>query len=825
GSSSPQIPAPSPLANGLGPSPPPPSTIHSKIVNHLIQGTSSAVGSPGGKMSSPGGDTVTGNVHTKGKNSASKHNAISPKGSTPSMCKSSVSPLLAGSAQLALSRTGSVPTRSAKSTQMAVSGITFQQVYANQVLGTTQLGLQLPSKSGAMRTLPTGASPSFTMRTPLPLNILTTAVPTSVTSGAESLGQTQPHPSFLLQTEDLRHPEVQGSPSLHTCKVRGQVCTSVCLLVVRTRSSVMDKVAVISVSDKTGVESFATRLSKLGFQIVASGGTFKVLESSGLAVKEVSSLTGFPEMLGGRVKTLHPAIHGGILAREHEASELKDKGFNFITIVVCNLYPFEKVVSQTDVAVKDAVENIDIGGVTLLRAAAKNHERVTVVCSPNDYDQIILEIEKSATKDTSLDTRKCLALKAFTHTAHYDAIIADYFRKEYSAGTSQLTLRYGMNPHQKFAQIFTSLSSLPLKVLNGSPGFINFCDALNGWQLVKELEKVLGLPAATSFKHVSPAGAAIGVSLSENEAKVCQVEDLKFLSPLAIAYARARGADRMSSFGDFIALSAKCDVSTAKIISREVSDGVIASDYDPEALEILKKKKNGNYCILKIDPTYIPQEQEERTLFGITMQQTRNNAVINKDLLKNIVSSNKNLSEEAARDLLVATIALKYTQSNSVCFAKNGQIVGIGAGQQSRIHCIRLAGDKVNNWWLRHHPKVMDLKFKKGVKRAEISNAIDMYVNRKIGQDLNENTWEEMLETPAELLKDEECDAWVKSLKGVALSSDAFFPFRDNIDRAVQSGVEYIASPAGSTNDEAIIGACNEHNTVLAFTNLRLFHH
>lgn len=558
--------------------------------------------------------------------------------------------------------------------------------------------------------------------------------------------------------------------------------------------------------------------------MVASGGTAKAIRDAGLEVRDVSDITGAPEMLGGRVKTLHPAIHAGILSRSSDAVELHNQGYEFIQVVICNLYPFEKTVEKIGVTVEEAVENIDIGGVTLLRAAAKNHERVTVICDPKDYELIMKEIE--ANGDTSPERRKQLALKAFTHTAKYDDAISDYFRKQYRNNISQINLRYGMNPHQKPAQIYTTLENLPLQVLNGSPGFINLCDALNGWQLVKELKQVLGLPAATSFKHVSPAGAAVGVPMSKVEAKICMVDDMyDQLSDLAIAYARARGADRMSSFGDFIALSDTCDESTAKIISREVSDGVIAPDYTTAAVDILKKKKNGAYCILLIDPNYEPNQIERKTIFGITLEQKRNDALIDKSLFSNIVSKNKNLPENAIRDLIVATIALKYTQSNSVCYAKDGQVIGIGAGQQSRIHCTRLAGVKADNWWLRQHPKVLSMVFKQGIKRAEISNAIDNYVNGTVGEDMPLRQFQSMFETVPEFLTDNERKEWGKKLTGVSLASDAFFPFRDNIDRANVSGVSFIASPAGSNNDAAVIKAADEHGMVVAHTNLRLFHH
>lgn len=545
------------------------------------------------------------------------------------------------------------------------------------------------------------------------------------------------------------------------------------------------KLALLSVSDKTGLIDFAKGLQSFGLKLVASGGTSKALKDAGLKCLDVSDITGAPEMLNGRVKTLHPAVHAGILSRfiESDVADMERQKFEFIQIVVCNLYPFSETIAKPNVTIPDAVENIDIGGVTLLRAAAKNHTRVTVICDASDYEKVLNEVRQFG--DTQESTRQCLALKAFTHTAQYDSVISDYFRKQFSSGESQLNLRYGMNPHQKPAQLYTTLDKLPLKVLNSSPGFINLCDALNAWQLVRDLKKNLKLPAAASFKHVSPAGAAVATPLSKEQAAVCMVDDLyDSLSLLGIAYARARGADRMSSFGDFIALSEPCDVITAKIISREVSDGIIAPGYNAEAFEILKKKKNGSYCILQIDPTYEPDENESRTLFGLHLEQKRNDAEINAEVFKNIVSSRKDLSENAIRDLIIAQIALKYTQSNSVCYAKDGQVIGIGAGQQSRIHCTRLAGDKANNWWLRQHPRVLTLEFKKGVKRAEISNAIDNYVNGTVGQDMPKEQFEAMFDKVPEPLTDADKKEWVQKLTGVALGSDAFFPFRDNVDRA-----------------------------------------
>lgn len=591
------------------------------------------------------------------------------------------------------------------------------------------------------------------------------------------------------------------------------------------------KLALLSVSDKTGLLSLGKALSEMGLQLVGSGGTATALRNAGLSVLDVSDVTKAPEMLGGRVKTLHPAVHAGILARlsNSDQEDMKRQNFEMISVVVCNLYPFVQTVSKPDVTVADAVENIDIGGVTLLRAAAKNHDRVTVICDPNDYDAIVKEMKQSKDHQTSSETRQKLALKAFTHTSEYDLAISDYFRRQYSAGQSQLTLRYGMNPHQKPAQVFTTRDRLPLTTLNGSPGYINLCDALNAWQLVKELKEAVGLPAAASFKHVSPAGAAVGLPLTQDEASVCMVSDLlEALSPVACAYARARGADRMSSFGDFVALSDPCDDITAKIISREVSDGIVAPGYTTEALNILKKKKGGNYCVLQMDPNYEPDLMERKTIYGLTLEQRRNDAKITGDLFTNVVTENKELPENAIRDLIVATIALKYTQSNSVCYARDGQVIGIGAGQQSRIHCTRLAGGKAALWWLRSHPAVLRAQncFRAGVTRAVRANAIDNYVNGTIGTDMPLDQWNALFEgdAPALLTRDQR-DQWLAKMSRVALASDAFFPFRDNIDRAVQVGVEYIGSPSGSNNDQEVINACNEHKITLAHTNLRLFHH
>ena len=390
----------------------------------------------------------------------------------------------------------------------------------------------------------------------------------------------------------------------------------------------------------------------------------------------------------------------------------------------------------------------------------------------------------------------------------------------------ELELKYGCNPNQKPAKIFMNDNKdLPVTVLSGRPGYINFLDALNGWQLVKELKEATGLPAATSFKHVSPAGAAVGLPLDDVLRKIYWVDDQGELSPLASAYARARGADRMSSFGDFISLSDVCDVATAKLIKREVSDGVIAPGYEPEALEILKSKKNGNYNVIQIDPDYVPEELERKQVFGVVFEQGHNNLKIDKEMLKNIVTENKDLTEEAAMDLVISLITLKYTQSNSVCFVKGGQAIGIGAGQQSRVHCTRLAGSKADNWYLRQNPKVLNLPFIDGIRRADRDNAIDLYIGEDYMDVLADGIWEKIFKEKPEVFTREEKRAWLDGLTDVALGSDAFFPFGDNIDRAHKSGVKYVAQPGGSVRDDQVIDTCNQYGMVMAFTGIRLFHH
>ena len=390
----------------------------------------------------------------------------------------------------------------------------------------------------------------------------------------------------------------------------------------------------------------------------------------------------------------------------------------------------------------------------------------------------------------------------------------------------ELELKYGCNPNQKPSRIYMEEGELPIKVLNGKPGYINFLDAFNGWQLVKELKKATGLPAATSFKHVSPAGAAVRLPMSDVEKKIYWVDDMDMeFTPLANAYARARGADRMSSFGDFISLSDVCDVATAKIIKREVSDGVIAPGYEPEALEILKAKKKGNYNVIEIDENYVPKELERKEVFGITFEQGRNELKIDEDFFSNIVTENKEIPESAKIDLAISMITLKYTQSNSVCYAKGGQAIGIGAGQQSRIHCTRLAGSKADNWWLRQSPQVLGLQFVDGIGRADRDNSIDLYIGEDYMDVLADGAWEKIFKVKPEVFTREEKRAWLDQLEDVALGSDAFFPFGDNIERAHKSGVKYVAEPGGSIRDDNVIETCNKYGMAMAFTGIRLFHH
>ncbi|KLU84172.1 bifunctional purine biosynthesis protein ADE17 [Magnaporthiopsis poae ATCC 64411] len=591
------------------------------------------------------------------------------------------------------------------------------------------------------------------------------------------------------------------------------------------------RIAIVSVFDKTGLLDLAKGLVKNDVRILASGGTAKMIRESGFAVEDISAITKAPEMLAGRVKTLHPAVHAGILARNLESDEkdLAEQSIDKVDYVVCNLYPFKDTVAKINVTVPEAVEEIDIGGVTLIRAAAKNHSRVTILSDPNDYAEFLKELDAGEIKESS---RKLYALKAFEHTADYDAAISDFFRRQYASdGLQHLALRYGANPHQKPASAYTKDGNLPFKVLCGAPGYINLLDALNAWPLVKELKEALGRPAAASFKHVSPAGAAIGLPLSDDEKKVYMVEGIEGIdsSGLAQAYARARGADRMSSFGDMIALSDVVDEPTAKIISREVSDGIIAPGYEAAALAILKKKKGGRYLVLEMDPEYEPPTREQRTVYGINLSQHRNDAKISPASFGSIITPKDAatpLPETALRDLAVATIALKYTQSNSVCYAANGQVIGLGAGQQSRIHCTRLAGDKADNWWLHFHPRVLAAKWKQGAKRPEKSNAIDLLVSGQLPKaGAEKDAFEALFEEVPAAFTEAEREEWLGKLTDVAISSDAFFPFPDNVFRAARSGVKYMAAPSGSQNDQVVFETAEKLGITFVEQSIRLFHH
>ncbi|WP_348633645.1 phosphoribosylaminoimidazolecarboxamide formyltransferase [Flavonifractor sp. AGMB03687] len=397
-------------------------------------------------------------------------------------------------------------------------------------------------------------------------------------------------------------------------------------------------------------------------------------------------------------------------------------------------------------------------------------------------------------------------------------------KKEEAQTMTELELKYGCNPNQKPARIFMESGELPIKVLNGKPGYINFLDALNSWQLVKELKEATGLPAAASFKHVSPAGAAVGTPLTDVEKKIYFAEDMD-LSPIACAYVKARGADRLCSYGDWAALSDVCDAQTAHYLALEVSDGVIAPGYTDEALEILKTKRKGGYNVVEIDPNYVPKAIEHKDVFGITFEQGRNNYEINTDLLNNIVTDSKDLPENAKRDMLISLITLKYTQSNSVCYVKDGQAIGVGAGQQSRIHCTRLAGSKADNWLLRQHPKVLGLQFVDGIRRPDRDNAIDVYISDEYEDVLAEGVWQNTFKVKPEVLTAEEKNAWIATQSGVTVGSDAFFPFGDNVERARKSGVSYIVQPGGSIRDDHVIATCNKYGIVMAFTGMRLFHH
>ena len=586
--------------------------------------------------------------------------------------------------------------------------------------------------------------------------------------------------------------------------------------------------ALLSVSDKAGLIDLAKALADNGVEMLSTGGTAKAIRTAGLPVKDVSEFTGSPEVMDGRVKTLHPRVHGGILMRELpgmlDAEQLEQIGGAPIDLVVVNLYPFSATVAK-GAPWADCIENIDIGGPTMVRAAAKNHARVSVVVDASDYGMIAKSLPAGPTEDQ----RKQLALKAFSHTATYDTTIAEWLQGQLGEGRmGTTTLKYGCNPQQKPASVRGLLSPsgpqpMPFDVLSGVPGYINLLDALNAWQLVKELSAATGLPAAASFKHVSPAGAAVYAPIEPEMLSVYEAAG-KELSPTAIAYLRSRQADPLCSFGDFVAVSGVVDASTAALLKIEVSDGIIAGGFEPAALEILKAKKGGKYIVLQADANFDPPLEEERVVFGTSFRQCRAAEAVGASTLEKVVTADKNLPDAAKRDLLVAQIAIKYTQSNSVGYAKDGQMVGVGAGQQSRVDCVKLAGRKVETWYLRQHPKVRALQFKEGVKRQERINARVRYIEGDMPP-TEKAQWLTQFVTEPEPLTLSEKAEFMATLTGVSLASDAFFPFRDSLDVASTRGVSYVVAAGGSVADEEVITAADEYKMVMAFSGLRLFHH
>jgi phosphoribosylaminoimidazolecarboxamide formyltransferase/IMP cyclohydrolase len=591
------------------------------------------------------------------------------------------------------------------------------------------------------------------------------------------------------------------------------------------------KVAIISTYDKTNIELFGKFLLDKSFKIYSSGGTYKHLESSfkkmGITnldnLQEISSLTEFPEMLNGRVKTLHPKIYGGILAKRNDENsmlELNTHNIPSIDMVIVNLYPFEEMLKKTDEE-EILIENIDIGGHTLIRAAAKNYKDVLVVTNPNDYQHI---------QDNFINLDyKHFAKKAYEYVTKYDMAISSYFNPDiiYRQYKKEFNLKYGLNPQQKSAGIYNNSIQLniPFKILNGNPGYINFMDAVYGWNLVSELKQILNLPATASYKHTSPAGVGLPILLNDVLRQAYFVSD-KTLTPIALSYIRARNSDPLCSFGDFIAINDIVDVCTANLLSSDVSDGIIALGYEIEAFEILKKKKKGTYVILQGNYDPLNNNTEIRELHGITLIQEKNKKITDHNTLKNIVTNNKNLTDQAIIDLILANTTTKYTQSNTIVAAKDGQVIGVGAGQQSRIDCIKLVKRKVINWYLRQNIQCLDLikLFKNGTHKQIKINAIIRYIEN----DFTEIEYKEWIELfnkkPDSLIKN---DDFIKQLDNISLASDAFMPFRDNIDVSSQFGVKFIVQPGGSIADNEIIKACNDYDMIMCVTgsDMRMFLH
>jgi phosphoribosylaminoimidazolecarboxamide formyltransferase/IMP cyclohydrolase len=587
----------------------------------------------------------------------------------------------------------------------------------------------------------------------------------------------------------------------------------------------MSKRALISVSNKSNIVQFAKYLIENDYTIISTGGTANHLRCNNIAVTDLADYTKFPEILGGRVKTLHPLVYGGILNVndnvEHQ-QEMKNFDITNIDMVIVNLYPFEKVVASTPKDEATCIENIDIGGVCLLRAAAKNYANVLVF---SNSDQYLNYIEFPGDVD-----RKKLAIKAFEVTTNYDSAINAWMSGHTGMVTRkyipQIELKYGCNPHQKNAKVFVDKDMygyFPFKVLNGSPGYINILDAINAWNLVRDIRTSLDMDAAASFKHVSPAGVALGTPLIDFEESYFKVDKTK-VSNIAIAYLRARNCDPKSSFGDFISVNKKVDISLANIIKTCVSDGIIAPGYDPMALEILKEKKKGGFIILESIYRAGDSTTEYKEFHGCVLSQTVNNEIINMGMLNNIVSKKKELSENVKRDMIMSMITLKYTQSNSVAYAYKGQMIGIGAGQQSRIDCVRLARMKAETWLLRRSQRVLDLKFIDGIKKQDKINSIIQYIEDDFTP-IEYNLWKQSYDQIPEPYTDAEKSRYVGYTDNVILASDAFFPFRDSIDKASKVGVKYVVHPGGSIADETVLKACDEYGMVLVNTNFRLFHH
>eukprot|EP00442_Polarella_glacialis_P053704 CAMPEP_0115060724 /NCGR_PEP_ID=MMETSP0227-20121206/7615_1 /TAXON_ID=89957 /ORGANISM="Polarella glacialis, Strain CCMP 1383" /LENGTH=611 /DNA_ID=CAMNT_0002445955 /DNA_START=87 /DNA_END=1922 /DNA_ORIENTATION=- len=606
---------------------------------------------------------------------------------------------------------------------------------------------------------------------------------------------------------------------------------------VSVSGEVVDKVeiktALVSVFDKTGLEELGKFLAAKGVHILSTGGTASKLRELGCTVQDVADYTGSPEILDGRVKTLHPKIHGGLLAARgnaaHEA-EMEKHGIRQIDLVVVNLYPFQEAVAKGG-DFNTCIENIDIGGPCMIRASAKNNSAVTIMTSPSQYATLMKQMDDNNGSST-FAFRKNMAAAAYALTASYDAAVSGWMAtqvtepspKQVVSFEIERPLKYGCNPHQLPAGLCSvNGAGLPFEVVSGTPGYINLLDAVNAWQLVHELAQATGLPAAASFKHCSPAGAALGLLLNDEEQIVYEVKD-KELTPTAAAYVRARNADPMCSFGDFVAISHEIDLATAMILKIEVSDGIIAPGFQPEALEILKAKKGGKFILLKADVNFKPPEKEFRMCGGLGFMQKRNDALFDKSKLEKVVTKADSLPESAQKDLILASIAIKYTQSNSVGYAKDGMMVGVGAGQQSRVDCVKLAGRKVATWRMRFHPKVMGLPFKEGVKRQDRVNARVRYIEGDM-EPVELAEWQKNFDAPPPDLTAEEKSTFLKGLTGVAISSDAFFPFRDSIDYAARFGVKYVAQAGGSVADGEVIEACNTYGMAMAMTDLRLFHH